>query len=39
MYALTHSRIYTGHEILDNHAVIIADGVIADICREPDHKI
>ncbi len=36
MYALTHSRIYTGHEILDNHAVIIADGVIADICREPD---
>ncbi|QUG76673.1 N-acetylglucosamine-6-phosphate deacetylase [Erwinia sp. E602] len=32
MYALTHGRIYTGHEILDNHAVVIADGLIERVC-------
>lgn len=32
MYALTHGRIYTGHEILDDHAVVIADGLIERIC-------
>ncbi|WP_406643527.1 N-acetylglucosamine-6-phosphate deacetylase [Pectobacterium brasiliense] len=32
MYALTHSRIFTGHQILDNHAVVIADGLIERIC-------
>ncbi|MFK9875071.1 hypothetical protein ACJEQ9_11000, partial [Klebsiella pneumoniae] len=24
MYALTQGRVYTGHEILDDHAVVIA---------------
>jgi N-acetylglucosamine-6-phosphate deacetylase len=32
MYALTHCRIYTSHEVLDNHAVIIADRLIERIC-------
>ncbi|CNH41242.1 N-acetylglucosamine-6-phosphate deacetylase [Yersinia pekkanenii] len=32
MYALTHCRIYTSHEVLDNHAVIVADGLIERIC-------
>jgi len=32
MFALTQCRIYTGHDILDNHAVIIADGLIAQVC-------
>lgn len=32
MYALTHSRIFTGHQILYNHAVVIADGLIEQIC-------
>ncbi|WP_323639712.1 N-acetylglucosamine-6-phosphate deacetylase [Pectobacterium polonicum] len=32
MYALTHSRIFTGHQILDNHAVVIADGLIEQVC-------
>ncbi|KHS74498.1 N-acetylglucosamine-6-phosphate deacetylase [Pectobacterium brasiliense] len=32
MYALTHSRIFTGHQILDNHAVVIADGLIERVC-------
>ena len=36
MYALTHSRMYTGHEILDNHAVIIANGLIERICPLAD---
>ncbi|WGL55144.1 N-acetylglucosamine-6-phosphate deacetylase [Kluyvera intermedia] len=31
MYALTHGRIYTGHEILDDHAIIVADGLIERI--------
>lgn len=32
MYALTHGRIYTSHEVLDNHAVVVADGLIERIC-------
>lgn len=32
MHALTHGRIYTGHEVLDNHAVVIADGMIERVC-------
>ncbi len=32
MYALTHGRIYTSHDVLDDHAVLIANGLIADIC-------
>ncbi|MBS0848610.1 N-acetylglucosamine-6-phosphate deacetylase [Citrobacter sp. JGM124] len=31
MYALTHGRIYTGHDILDGQAVVIADGQIQQI--------
>ncbi|MEZ2586473.1 N-acetylglucosamine-6-phosphate deacetylase [Kluyvera intermedia] len=36
MYALTHGRIYTGHEILDDHAIIVADGLIERICPLAD---
>ncbi|CAK8736489.1 N-acetylglucosamine-6-phosphate deacetylase [Sodalis praecaptivus] len=32
MYALTNGRIYTGSEILDHHALVVADGVIDAIC-------
>ncbi|CAK6495069.1 N-acetylglucosamine-6-phosphate deacetylase [Pantoea sp. Nvir] len=32
MYALVNGRIYTGHEILNNHAVVIADGLIERVC-------
>lgn len=32
MYALTNGRLFTGHEILDNHAVVIADGLIERVC-------
>ena len=32
MYALTHGRIYTGHEILDDHAIVIANGLIERLC-------
>ena len=32
MYALVNGRIYSGHEILDNHAVVVADGLIARVC-------
>ncbi|RLM08285.1 N-acetylglucosamine-6-phosphate deacetylase [Gibbsiella quercinecans] len=34
MFALTHGRIYTGHDVLDNHAVIIADGLIERVCPQ-----
>ncbi|WP_414147237.1 N-acetylglucosamine-6-phosphate deacetylase [Erwinia sp. BNK-24-b] len=33
MFALTHGRIFTGYEILDNHAVVIRDGLIDQVCR------
>ena len=36
MYALTHGRLYTGHEVLDNHAVVIADGLIERVCALSD---
>ncbi|PIJ48780.1 N-acetylglucosamine-6-phosphate deacetylase [Erwinia sp. OLTSP20] len=32
MYALINGRIYTGHEVLDNHAIVIADGRIERLC-------
>lgn len=32
MYALTHGRIFTGHEILDDHAIIVANGLIERVC-------
>ena len=32
MYALTQGRIYTGHEILDDHALGIANGLIERLC-------
>lgn len=32
MYALVNGRIYSGHEILDNHAVVVVDGHIARVC-------
>ena len=32
MYALTHCRIFTGHEILDDHALIVANGLIERVC-------
>ena len=32
MYALVNGRIYSGHEILNNHAVVVADGLIARVC-------
>ncbi|WP_423812169.1 hypothetical protein, partial [Pseudomonas aeruginosa] len=31
MYALTQGRIFTGHEFLDDHAVVIADGLIKSV--------
>lgn len=32
MYALTNGRVFTGHHVLDNHAVVIADGMIDRVC-------
>ncbi|MCX3308923.1 N-acetylglucosamine-6-phosphate deacetylase [Pantoea vagans] len=32
MYALVNGRIYSGHEVLDNHAVVVADGLITRVC-------
>lgn len=31
MYALTRTDL-TGHEFLDDHAVVIADGLIKSVC-------
>ncbi len=36
MYALTHCRIFTGHEILDDHALIVANGLIDSLCPLAD---
>ncbi|QZN96994.1 N-acetylglucosamine-6-phosphate deacetylase [Symbiopectobacterium purcellii] len=36
MYALTHCRIYTGHQILDDHAIVINDDTIDSVCPESD---
>jgi len=32
MYALTNGRIYTGYQMLDDYALVIADGVIDAVC-------
>lgn len=32
MYALVNGRIYTGYQVLDDHAVLIKDGRIAQLC-------
>jgi len=32
MYALVNCRVYTGHDVLNNHAVVIADGKIERVC-------
>ena len=32
MYALTQGRIFTGHEILDDHAIVVANGLIDSVC-------
>ncbi|XBS70940.1 N-acetylglucosamine-6-phosphate deacetylase [Acerihabitans sp. KWT182] len=37
MYALTNGRIYTGYQILDDHAIVIADGLIGSVC--PTHAL
>ncbi|EMH4161866.1 N-acetylglucosamine-6-phosphate deacetylase [Pluralibacter gergoviae] len=36
MYALTEGRIYTGRDVLDNHAVVVADGLIERICPQSE---
>ncbi|MBV7403949.1 N-acetylglucosamine-6-phosphate deacetylase [Enterobacter sp. ENT03] len=36
MYALTQCRIFTGHEILDDHALIVANGLIDKLCPLSD---
>ncbi|KYP97603.1 hypothetical protein BG74_01905 [Sodalis-like endosymbiont of Proechinophthirus fluctus] len=33
MYALTNDHIYTGGEILDHRALVVADGIIDAICH------
>ncbi|MFC0229566.1 N-acetylglucosamine-6-phosphate deacetylase [Serratia aquatilis] len=32
MFALTQCRIFTGYDVLDDHAVVIADGLIDRVC-------
>ncbi|CDH06227.1 N-acetylglucosamine-6-phosphate deacetylase [Xenorhabdus bovienii str. oregonense] len=39
MYALTNCIIYTGYERLEKHAVIIADGLIQQVCPENELPI
>lgn len=34
MYALTNCRIYTGYQVLEGHAVVIADGLIDRLCPQ-----
>ena len=36
MYALTNCRIYTGYEILENHAVVIDGDKIAKVCKQEE---
>lgn len=34
MYALTNGRIFTGQDVLDNHAIVIVDTLIERICPQ-----
>ncbi len=34
MYALTNCRVFTGSDVLDNHAVIVDGGLIQTVCPE-----
>ena len=36
MYALTNCKIFTGSETLENHAVIVKDGLITAVCPETE---
>ncbi|XTZ37273.1 N-acetylglucosamine-6-phosphate deacetylase [Salmonella enterica] len=36
MYALTHCRIFTGHEILEDHALVVANGLIEKLCPQSE---
>lgn len=36
MYALVNGRIFTGIQVLDNHAVVIHDGLIEAVCPVDD---
>lgn len=36
MYALTHGRVYTGHDVLDDHAVVVNQGLIERVCPEAE---
>ncbi|MDA9556285.1 N-acetylglucosamine-6-phosphate deacetylase [Vibrio sp.] len=36
MYALINGKVYTGNEVLDNHAVIIDGDKILDVCSEKE---
>lgn len=36
MYALTQGRIFTGHHILERHAVVVANGLIERVCPQDD---
>lgn len=36
MYALVNGRLFTGHEILDDHAVVIKDGLIERVCHRSE---
>ncbi|QYM91823.1 N-acetylglucosamine-6-phosphate deacetylase [Dickeya zeae] len=37
MFALINGRIFTGHQILDGYAVVVADGLIEAVC--PAHEL
>lgn len=36
MFALTHCLIFTGHDVLDGHAVVVANGLIERVCPLAD---
>ncbi|MDV5139593.1 N-acetylglucosamine-6-phosphate deacetylase [Chimaeribacter arupi] len=36
MYALIHGRLYTGHDVLDGHAVVVENGLISRVCPEAE---
>ncbi|WP_038907368.1 N-acetylglucosamine-6-phosphate deacetylase [Dickeya oryzae] len=37
MFALINGRVFTGHQILDGYAVVVADGLIKTVC--PVHEL